>query len=498
MPDLHLTEVIITLAFATPALYLVLLMFGRWLKRRGGVRLGVMYQLFSISMALFLPLSFLQVDYTVLKVLGSVVVMLGTVFLLSLIKRFFWELYFQERRQVQIPRFMVDVVALFIFLVALLLVFILIYDVRIPATVLAGSGILAVILGLAMQDTLGNIIAGFALHFEKPFQPGDWLIVEGHHAEVMEINWRSTRLRTNDHIYLDIPNTQISKQMVVNLSYPDSVHAMRLLIGIDYRVPPNTVKDALRHATGQAQGVLAGPPPKVFVHNFSDSAMIYEVKFWMEDHSLYNEVVDAIRTNIWYELQRQQIKIPFPIRTLQIESPPASESPGVSALHTVLRKQPLFQCLGEAQRDTLFSRAKQYRFGRGEKLISQGDVGDSMFILLRGEAGVVVNQNGQPNRVAILRAGDCFGEMSLLTGEKRSATVVAQTDCEVAAIEKASLAEILQSEPALLHQLSELLAKRHLETEGILAESAQKQIGGQKQQEYAAGFLERLRSFFEL
>jgi len=498
MSNPHLVEVMVTLVFATPALYLVLLVFGRWLKRQGGVRLGVMYQLFALSMALFLPLSFLEINFTFLKVLGSIVAMLGTIFLLSLIKRFFWELYFQERRRVPAPKFMVDVVALLIFFVAVMLVLTFILQVRIPGTVLAGSGIFAVVLGLAMQDTLGNIIAGFALHFEKPFQPGDWLIVENRHAEVMEVNWRATRLRTNDHIYLDIPNNQISRQAVVNLSYPDPVHAMRLSVGIDYRVPPNTVKDALRRAAGQAQGVLAGPPPKVFLMHFGDSAITYEVKFWMDDHSLYNEVVDAIQTNVWYELQRQQIKIPFPIRTLQIESPAATEPPGISALHTVLRQQPLFQCLDDAQRDTLFSQARHYRFGRGEKLIEQGETGDSMFVLLRGEASVVVSQNGQPTRVAALRGGDCFGEMSLLTGEKRSATVVAQTDCEVAQIDKASLAGILQSEPSLLNQLSELLAKRRLETEGIMAESALKPGAGEKQREYSAGFLKRLRSFFEL
>src|SRR5207247_1187122 len=148
--------------------------------------------------------------------------------------------------------------------------------------------------------------------------------------------------------------------------------------------------------------------------------------------------------------------------------------------------------------DTLLAKAKLDRFGRGEKLIQQGAAGDSMFILVRGQAQVVVNRNGEPTSVATLRGGDCFGEMSLLTGEARSATVVAQVDCEVVEIAKPIFEELLQTTPALLPELSELLAQRRLATEGILAETAQKQSLLEKQREYSAGFLTKIRTFFEL
>src|SRR5207247_3114192 len=179
--------------------------------------------------------------------------------------------------------------------------------------------IIAVILGLGMQDLLSNVFAGFALHFGKPFQAGDWLFLDNRYAEVMEINWRSTRLRTNDHIFLDVPNNQITKQTIVNLTYPDRLHAMRLQIGIDSNAPPNKVKDAIVRASVNAAGVFPKPEPKVFLHHFAESSIQYEVKFWIEDHSRFNEIVDAIRTNIWYELQRRRIKIAFPIRTVQLQ-----------------------------------------------------------------------------------------------------------------------------------------------------------------------------------
>ncbi len=135
----------------------------------------------------------------------------------------------------------------------------------------------------------------------------------------MEINWRSTRLCTNDNIYLDIPNNEIVRTTIVNLHYPTEVHAMRIRVGVDYNVPPNRVKDALARAASSANGVLANPPVKVFLVDFADHAVTYEIKFYMGNHARINETNDAVRTNVWYELKRQRITIPFPIRTLQLE-----------------------------------------------------------------------------------------------------------------------------------------------------------------------------------
>ena len=400
------------------------------------------------------------------------------------------------------PKYVQDVVALVALVFVVIFVLRVIYEVRIPG-LLTGSGILAVILGLAMQDALGNTLAGFSLHFGKPFRPGDWLIIDNRHAEVVEINWRSTRLRTNDNIYLDIPNSQINKQTIINLNYPDRLHAMRLSLGIDYRVPPNDAKGALFRAASQAAGVLGQPPPKVFLTSFGESAVNYEIKFWMEDHAQFNDVTDAIRTNLWYELQRRKIRIPFPIRTVQLEKAAASAAApeGENPARVLLRRHELFQCLDETQRDQLLARARLYRFGRGEKIIQQGRAGDSMFLLVGGEAAVSVQHDGEMTRVAGLRAGDCFGEMSLLTGAPRSATVIAQTDCDVLEIEKGVMAELVQGQPELLQRLSDLLARRQMETEGLLAENAQSARRGnfnQRHRECAEGLLARITHFFEL
>lgn len=488
---------------SVPLLYLATVAVGRWIKRRAHVRLGFGYQLFCIVLAVFLPLLFcgyhpMLGPFDLLRELKAATVLLGTVLILALVRRYLWEIYFGQKRQTDIPRFLQELLALIVFLVAGILVLNLVYGQNVPGLV-AGSGIVAVILGLAMQDLLGNVFSGLSIHIGKPFKPGDWLIIDNQHAEVMEVNWRSTRLRNNDHIYLDIPNSHITKSTIVNVSYPTHLHALRIRVGVEYSAAPNAVKDALMHAALNAKGVLPSPPPKIFLFDFAESAVTYEVKFWIENHAQWNEINDAVRTNIWYELNRRKLRIPFPMRTLQVEPRHPTRGPKVSAeARASLQKQAVFQCLDEANIERLLACANLLRFGRTEKIIRQNEAGDSMFLLVGGAAEVLIARNGSSVRVGTLSVGDCFGEMSLLTGEARSATVAAMADCEVLEIGKTVFGEILRDTPKIAETLSELLARRRLENEGILATTAEPKTIDTKRKEYAASFFARVSSFFQL
>jgi small-conductance mechanosensitive channel/CRP-like cAMP-binding protein len=482
---------------SAPVIYFLLLILGRVLKRRWGVRLGLFYQLFCIVTALFVPMSFLDVPGLMVRIFAAAVVLLATLFILALTQRGVWELHLGQKSAAPTPKFISEVFSLGIFLIVVLIVLKVFFpSIEIPHLI-AGSGILAVIIGLAMQDTLSNILAGFALHFEKPYRVGDWLIVDNRHAQVTELNWRATRLRTNDDIYLDIPNNQLARATIVNLSYPTSVHAMRLRLGMNYSTPPNDVRDVLLRAVSHAAGVLKEPAAKVYVVEFGESAVIYEIKYWLSDHAHFNEINDALRTSIWYELHRSGMQIPFPIRTIHMESVGDGAAESRRAARRTLRQQKLFACFSDEHLDDLIATAKHSRYGRGEAIIEQGREGSSMFVLLDGSADVLVDANGHTTRVASLRPGDCFGEMSLLTGEPRSASVLARIDCEVIEIRKERLAEMLENSPELLQGLSEMLARRRLENEGALAESAQTRVK-ETQHAYQVTFLHRLKSFFEL
>ena len=539
-----------------PLLFAIMLACGRRLKRKHGVRLGMAYLLFCICFSIYLPLRvgmimermraeeagsevtppppemqpevqaieqrLRQLEKAMapsaagttasgaknasvsrspleefMRFLGAFVTLLGAIVFIALLRRFFWELWFEKKTRTPAPKFLSQLVGLLVFIAAVLLVLTFGYGQDI-SVLLGASGVAAIVLGLALQDLLGNVIAGIALELGKPFSAGDWLVVDGKHAEVIEVNWRSTRLRDNDDIYLDIPNKHIVGTTITNLTHPNRQHGIRLQVGFEYKTPPNLVREALKRAAAAATGVLPSPPPKVFLKDFGDSAIIYEIRFWMEDESKFNDILDAIRTNVWYEAQRSGLKIPFPIRTLEIERAKPGIRDNLEVARASIRRQPFLQLLAPSQLERLLAEARLLRFGRGERIIDQGAEGRSMFILVNGDAEVFVKINNGEQSVATLHGGDHFGEMSLLTGEPRSASVVAKTDCEVWEIEKEILAEILAENQPLVERFSEILAARKMATDGILASAAHTDDARAKQQEYKAGFLKRLYGFFEL
>src|SRR6266704_7119888 len=370
------------------ATFFVTLGIGRFLKNRAGVRLGLLFRLFSLILAFYAAIAVYGVHAPWRHHVGAVAILLSTALIVALVNRYVWDLYFAKKRQTTIPHFLREVVGGVIFLVALLLV--LSYGYHAEAQLkglLAGSGVVAIVLGFAGQNLFAGIIGGISIQINRPYKVGDWLQVGERFAEVMEINWRSTRLCTNDDIYLDIPNNEMVSHEIVNLHYPTEIHAMRIRVGIDYSVPPNRVKDVLGQAAQGAKNVVPNPPVRVFLVDFSDHAVIYEIKYYMGNHSRINETNDAVRTNVWYELKRQGITIPFPIRTLQVErkAAPPIKVDQAEAL-SILRGDHLSDCLSDAQIDSLVKEANLNYFGRGERVIQEGAEGDSMFVLVRGAA----------------------------------------------------------------------------------------------------------------
>jgi small-conductance mechanosensitive channel len=188
---------------------------------------------------------------------------LSSALVVALINRYVWDFYFEQRKRTPIPHFLREIVALLIFLIAVLIVLSVGYHAeRELKTVLAGSGIAAIIIGFAGQNLFGGIIAGMSLQINRPYKVGDWLQVGERFGEVMEINWRSTRLRTNDNIYLDIPNNEIVRQTIVNLHYPTTLHTMRVRVGVEYGAHQRLVR--IETAADQhtvPDSYVAGPAP---------------------------------------------------------------------------------------------------------------------------------------------------------------------------------------------------------------------------------------------
>src|SRR5438270_4280500 len=276
---------------------------GRLLKLRVCVQLGVLYQLLCLTLAFYAALAVYGVHASWRNHIGAVAILLSTAFVVALVNRYLWDWYFETRKRTPIPHFLREVMAGIIFLIVLLFVLSFGYHAENQLKgILAGSGVLAIILGFAGQNFLAGIIGGVSIQINRPYKVGDWLKVADTYAEVREINWRSTRLCTNDDIYLDIPNNEMVSHQIVNLHYPTEIHAMRIRVGVEYKNPPNVVKEALYRATSTAKGVLGEPKTRIFLVDFGESACIYEIKYYMGNHSRINEINDAVRTNDWYEL----------------------------------------------------------------------------------------------------------------------------------------------------------------------------------------------------
>jgi small-conductance mechanosensitive channel len=449
---------------AALGLYLCGLLIGRFLKRRFMLGLTWTYQIFVASAALSISSSAFHFEFPGSQLMRLVALFFSAFPINALLYRYFWPIFGYPGEQARVPPFLPQITTLLLIATAFFTGLSLFYGVILPG-LLAGSGLIALVLGLALQETLGNIFAGLGLQAGKSFRVGDWLIVDGKHVEVIEVNWRSTRLRNNDAASLDIPNNQLAKATIVNLYNPTPVHADRASITVEYGVPPNQVKDALVRAALTARGVLSRPAPAAFLVNFDDSGIRYELKYWIDDARRYPEISDTVRTNIWYELDRRGIPFSYPTRIVEMRS--KKETEPTDQVSVLLLAQPLFADMEIDQVQALARSARHLRYGKGETIISQGDPGGSMYVLASGVAQVSVERDGRVSDLSELVSGECFGEISLLTGNPRTASVSAKTDCDIIEIDKPAMRDLLKQYPRLADHLSETLSARRslLETE---------------------------------
>jgi small-conductance mechanosensitive channel/CRP-like cAMP-binding protein len=444
--------------------YLAGLLIGRVLKRRFKIGLGWTYQIFIVAAAVLIASDLFHFDFPGQRLVGMTALFFAAFPLNALLYRYFWPIFGYPGEQARVPPFLPQITTLLLIATAFFTSLSTFYGAAVPG-LLAGSGLIAFVLGLALQDTLGNIFAGLGLQAGKSFRVGDWLIVDGKHVEVIEVNWRSTRLRNNDAASLDIPNNQLAKATIVNLYNPTPIHAARASVCVEYRIPPNHVKEALVQAALAARGVLSSPAPAAFLMNFDDSGIRYELKYWINDARRYPEISDIVRTNIWYELDRRTIPFSYPTRVVEMRT--KKETEPTDQVVVLLQAQPLFADMEADQIQALAKSARHLRYGKGEKVITQGDPGKSMYVLSSGIAQVTVERDGRASDLGELVSGECFGEISLLTGNPRTASVTAKSDCDIVEIDQSAMRDLLKQYPRLADHLSETLSTRRsvLETE---------------------------------
>ncbi len=306
-------------------------------------------------------------------------------------------------------------------------------------SLLTTSAILTAVIGLSLQESLGNLVAGLAVRAERPFEIGDWVeIADGQKAvgRVVEINWRATKLRGNEQFEVVVPNGLIAKSTFRNYSRPDPVTRRTVDFQGPYAIPPNQIGDVVINALRGTAGVLASPPPRLWLAGFGDSGINYQVVYFLTDFAARNDIDSSIRTRIWYALHRAQISMPFPVRDVHVRQ--ASDPPyrdvaalDVAARLEVLARLSLFQDMPEPEQRALAETATAQLYSMGENLIFEGDTGSDLFVVARGEVvAITQNPNGETVELARIGVGHLFGELSLLTGV-RGATIVAAEETVV-------------------------------------------------------------------
>ncbi len=337
--------------------------------------------------------------------------------------------------------------------------------------VLALSAVSAVVVGFALQETLGNAFAGLAIQTEKPFHVGQWIHVAGHDGLVTEVTWRATKLRTRDDSFVIVPNNVMAREMVLNYSEPVLPTRITVDVGADYGRPPNEVKAAILEAIGNAPLVLPEPHPDVLLENFADSAIVYRTRFWIEDMARVDVARDQVRTAIWYAFKRHGIEIPWPIQIqYERDEPPARLPETIADAAQTLGRVEVFAALDAADRRDLAELAAERVYAAGEVIVRQGTPGASLFVVCGGEVEVVLEPGGQ--RVATIRPVGFFGEMSLLTGEPRTATVRALTDAFLLEIRADDFRRFVLERPAVLEPVSAAAMTRRLELQRTREEAA--------------------------
>ncbi len=369
------------------------------------------------------------------------------------------------------PVLLRDIVRIAVYLTAFVAVLQAVFKVGDLGALLGASAIFSIIVGLAVQDSLGNVVAGLFMHVDRPLKVGDWVLVNGVEGRVVEMNWRSTRLVTRQNDSVIIPNNTISKADIINYSAPTTLHRVQKKIGVSYDVQPNKVKKVLLEMILEAEEVLKTPPPEVFLVNYGDFAIDYEMRFWISDYERLNEIENRVMTGIWYQFRRHGIEIPFPIRTLYVRREPKHEAadPEVIAL---LSRVDFLAPLKEAEVRSLADDLNHHIYARGERVFEQGDEGHTFYIIWSGHLCVrVKNDAGDEVEVAKLERGNYFGEMSLLTGEVRTATVVAMDDCDLLELDRSSFSDLLTMNPDVAETISQIIARRAAATRVKVDES---------------------------
>lgn len=341
------------------------------------------------------------------------------------------------------------------------------------------SAVVTGVIVFSLQDSLSNILGGLVLQIDESIAVGDWVKIEQTAGKVKEITWRHVAIETRNWDTVIIPNSVLIKSQVLIQGQRSGqpLQSRRwVYFNVDFRVPPTEVirivTDAL--VTEPVEGSATDPPPNVVLMEMKESYFSYAARYWLTDLLRDDPTDSLVRCRIYFALERAGISFSIPAFTAFVEEHD-QERAKLHHDHEIaqrlgaldLAKVELFREMNDDERHKLAERLSYAPFMKGEIMTRQGAEAHWLYILTKGSADVVLSADGVRKTVATLRAGDTFGEMSLLTGEPRSASLKALEDSDCYRLDRQVFGEILHGRPEIAHYLSALLAKRKVEIEAV-------------------------------
>ncbi len=375
-----------------------------------------------------------------------------------------------------------------------------------PSSLLTTSAVLTAVVGLSLQETLGNLFSGLAIQAQRPFEVGDWVQFDADNTavgQVIEISWRATKVLTLDRVEIIVPNATIAKSALRNFTKPTPTSRRTIRVSAAYAMPPAKVKAALAEAVVGIPHVLTTPAPLILLTEYADSGINYEIRYFTDDFRLADITDATVRERIWYALGRAGVSIPFPQVDVHMshvtdETKKAEAARAIDRRDLALRYVNLFDLLPATLHRQLAERSHVRLYAPGETIIRQGEPGSELFVVLEGEVTILVSAGERTSaEVARLAKGEFFGEMSLMTGQARTATVRAAEPTEVLVVPHEPFKDLLGGRPELIERLSLMLAQRKLELEQRNSKESEWQRAS-REDETSKEILVRIRQFFKL
>ena len=396
-------------------------------------------------------------DALVSKLFVTFSIIIGLVALIGVING----VLFERETGSRVPKLFLDLGRILVVALGIAMTMSLVWGQDLSQLITA-LGVSSIVLGLALQDTLGNLFSGITLINEQPFQVGDYIEVDGLSGKVVEVNWRAVRLLTRERDLIVLPHLKVAQSPILNHSRPEEHWAEKLTVGFSYDHPPNQVKRVLYETCLATPHILHDPPPEVKVDDFADSAVTYEVEYYVPNYGAREEIRDDFMSRVWYAARRSGFTIPFP--QLNIHREPQTQRARADEAARERHVTFAVRLLGVAgEREDLLNnpRVEILDFGEGETLLDQGSNRPGLFLLLSGEVRLI-HEAADGTRVSLaeLHRGDLVTEL-LQTGSRTNAiTVLAIQDTEAVFIGEQTLRRLVNRYPKLAFTVEEMLVTR--------------------------------------